>query len=117
MKRIKIREIKKVFQIFLVKCERRKQRSLSILFIIHLSIIAMVCGPMTMYYLYLYGALFCCDCLGVSLTSVTQTVATVLLTIVFTINISKRTDHSALPTLSCLSYMIQLVSFGIVTQV
>jgi hypothetical protein len=62
MKRIKIREIKKVFQIFLVKCERRKQRSLLILFSIHLSIIAMVCEPMAMYYLYLYGALFCCDC-------------------------------------------------------
>jgi hypothetical protein len=77
----------------------------------------MIYGYLSINYLYLYGAPFCFDSLGVSLTSVAQSVSMVLMTIPFTITVAKRSDHLSLPTLGCLACMVQLVLFGIATQV
>jgi hypothetical protein len=83
----------------------------------HLCVIVMIYGYLAISYLYMYGAPFCFDSLGVSLNTVAQTVIMVLLTIPFTLTVAKRTDHLLLPMLGCLVYMTQLVLFGIATQV
>lgn len=112
LREIKIREIKKVLQVFLVKREGHKQRSLLMLIFTHLSLVVMISGYSSVSYLYLYGAPFCFDSLGVSLTSVTQTVAMVLLSIPCTLAVTKRTDHLALPILGCFAYLAQLFIVG-----
>jgi PCFT/HCP family folate transporter-like MFS transporter 1/3 len=117
LKLVKLRPIIDTFRVFLVKREGHKQRSLLILVSTHSIIMIMVCGQLSMYYIYLYGAPFCFDSLGVSLNSTAQTVVVILLTIPCTLTITKRTDHLSLPILGCLSYMTQLILFGIATQV
>jgi PCFT/HCP family folate transporter-like MFS transporter 1/3 len=117
LKQIKLRETTKMFRVFLVKREGHKQRALLILIGTLLSILVMIYGFFSINYLYLYGAPFCFDSWGVSLTSVAQTVSMVLMTIPFTVTVSKHTDHLSLPTLGCLAYVAQLVLFGIATQV
>jgi hypothetical protein len=77
----------------------------------------MLLGNLAVYYLYLYGAPFCFDSLGVSLNSVAQAVSMVLLTIPVTLTVAKRSDHLVLPILGFLAFMTQLVLFGIATQV
>jgi len=113
----KLRETTKIIRVFLAKREEHKQRSLLMLVSTHLCIVVMIYGYLAMNYLYLYGAPFCFDSLGVSLNSVAQTVTMILLTIPFTLTVAKRTDHLLLPMLGCLAYMTQLVLFGIATQV
>jgi PCFT/HCP family folate transporter-like MFS transporter 1/3 len=117
LKRVQFRSIINVFRVYFVKRPEHKQRTLLLLVAIHLSLIAMILGPYAMYYLYLYGAPFCFDSWGVSLNNVSQTVATILLTIPFTLTIAKRTDHLILPVLGCLAYMTQLVLFAIARQI
>jgi MFS family permease len=108
-----VKAITKMFKVFFVKREHHKQRSLLILVVIHLSLIVMICGQLAVYYLYLYGAPFCLDSFGVSLNSVAQTVATVLLTIPFTLTVAKNSDHLLIPSIGCLALMAQLILFGI----
>ncbi|UJR25830.1 hypothetical protein I4U23_007180 [Adineta vaga] len=117
LKRVKFSLLPNVFRVFFVKRSEHKQRSLLFLVIIHLSIIVMIMGNMAVFYLYLYGAPFCLDSFGVSLNSVAQTVTVILLTILFTLTIAKRSDHLILPALGCLAYMIQLFLFGIAQSV
>jgi hypothetical protein len=114
---IRFRAIAKAFQVFFVKREGHKQRSLLILVSTHLSLVVMLLGNLAVYYLYLYGAPFCFDSLGVSLNSVAQAVSMVLLTIPVTLTVAKRSDHLVLPILGFLAFMTQLVLFGIATQV
>jgi MFS family permease len=116
LKQVKLGIIKKSFQVFVVKRPEHKQRSLLILVVTHLSAVIMIEGFSAMYYLYLYGAPFCFDSLGVSLNSVAQTVTTVLLVIPFTLIIAKRTDHLGIPILGCVVYMTQLVIFALARQ-
>ena len=104
------------FRVFFVKREGHKRRTLLLLVSIHLLIVAMVCGQLAMYYIYLYGAPFCFDSFDVSLNSVVQTVLVILLTVPFTLTISKRTDHLILPVLGTLSFIAQLVLFGLATR-
>ncbi|CAF0856944.1 unnamed protein product [Adineta ricciae] len=117
LKRVKLNLIKNVFRVFFVKRSEHQQRSLLFLVVIHLLIVVMVMGNMSVIYLFLYGAPFCLDSFGVSLNSVAQTVSVVLLTIPFTLTIAKRSDHLILPALGCLAYMIQLVLFGIAQRI
>ena len=117
LKHVKFGIVSKVFRVFFVKRQEHRQRSLFMLVSIHLSLIVMIIGYMSIYYLYLYGEPFCLDSLGVSLNSVAQTVTIVLLTIPFTLTIAKRTDHLVIPMFGCLAYMIQLVLFGIARQI
>jgi len=112
MKQTKLQPVTKIFRVFLAKREGHKQRSLLILVSIHLCIITMICGHTAMYYIYMYGAPFCFDSLGVSLNSVAQTVTMILLTVPFTI-VAKHSDHLSLPILGCLTFITQLVLFGI----
>ena len=114
---VKIKPVIDAFRVFFVKREGHKQRSLLLLVGTHLFIVAMVCGQMAMYYIYLYGAPFCFDSFDVSLNSVVQAVLVILLTVPFTLTILKRTDHLILPVLGSLAYMIQLVLFGLATKV
>ncbi|CAF5144927.1 unnamed protein product, partial [Rotaria magnacalcarata] len=67
LKKSEFRPILKCFQVFFVKRQDHKQRSLLMLVAIHLLIIVMLCGNLAMYYIYLYGAPFCLDSFGVSL--------------------------------------------------
>lgn len=117
LKLVKVSMVTKVFRVFFVKRDGHKQRSLLMLVTIHLGLIVMICGHLSMFYLYLYGAPFCMDSFGVSLNSVAQTVATVLLTIPFTLTIAKRSDHLIIPALGCLAYMAQLILFGVAQSV
>jgi PCFT/HCP family folate transporter-like MFS transporter 1/3 len=109
-------ETTKMFRVFLAKREGHKQRSLLMLVSTHLCSISMSMGAVAVYYLYLYGAPFCFDSLGVSLVSCAQTVTTILITIPFTLTVAKRTDHLLLPILGFLTYMTYLVLFGIANQ-
>jgi len=113
----KLQLVKDAFRVFLIKRDGHIQRSLLLLIAIHLSVIVIQCGQMAIYYIYLYGAPFCFDSLGVSLNSIAQTVAIVVLTIPFTLTIAKRTDHLVLPAIGCLCVIIQLVLFGFATQI
>ena len=103
----------RVFRVYTRRREEHKQRTLLLLVTTHLSIIAMICGYVAIYYLYLYGAPFCMDAFGVSLTSTAQTVSMILLTIPFAMSMGKHSDHLVLPALGTLAYMAQLVIFGI----
>ena len=114
---IKIRESTKIFRVFLVKREGHKQRSLLLLISAHLSMVVMILGFLAMNYLYLYGAPFCFDSFGVSLTSMAQTVAMIILIIPCTLAVTKRTDHVLLAALGCVAFIIQLVLFAIATTV
>jgi hypothetical protein len=114
---IKLTETTKMFQVFLAKRKEHKQRSLLMLVSAHLSLIVMVYGYLAINYLYLYGTPFCFDSLGVSLVSTTQAITMVLLTVPYTLTVTKRTDHLFLPMLGCLAYMTQLVLYGIANQV
>jgi PCFT/HCP family folate transporter-like MFS transporter 1/3 len=114
---VKFKTVIGLFRVFFVKREGHKQRSLLMLVTIHLSIIVMICGQLSMYYIYLYGAPFCFNSFDVSLNSVAQTVTVILLTVPFTLTIAKRTDHLVLPMLGCLALMAQLILFGIATEV
>ncbi|CAF2312427.1 unnamed protein product [Rotaria sp. Silwood2] len=116
LKKSEFRAITKGFQVFFVKRQEHKQRSLLILVTIHLLLIFMICGHISMYYLYLYGVPFCFDSFSVSVNSSVQTAATILLTIPFALFIAKRTDHLVLPGLGCLAFMTQLVLFGVARQ-
>jgi len=116
LKQTKLKPVTKVFRVFLVKREGHKQRSLLMLVGTHLCMITMTYGNMAIYYIYLYGAPFCFDSLGVSLNTAAQTVTMILLTVPFTI-VAKHSDHLSLPILGCLSFMTQLVLFGISNQV
>jgi len=113
----KLRETTKIFRVFLAKREGHKQRSLLMLVFTNLCSVTMSVGNSAVFYLYLYGAPFCFDSLGVSLTSVTQTVTMVLLTIPFALTVAKRTDHLLLPMLGFLLYIAYLVLIGITNQV
>jgi hypothetical protein len=113
LKQTKLKPVTKIFRVFLAKREGHKQRSLLILVSTHLCVITMICANVAMYYIYLYGAPFCFDSLGVSLNSVAQTVTMILFTIPFTLIVAKHSDHLALPIFGCLTYMIQFVLFGI----
>ena len=117
LKQVQFRSIINVFRVYIVKRPEHKQRTLLLLVIIHLTYITMREGHGAMYYLYLYGAPFCFDSWGVSLNSVSQSVATILLTIPFTLTIAKRTDHLILPVLGFLAHMTQLTLFAISRQV
>jgi hypothetical protein len=116
LRQIKFGETTKMFRVFLLKRENHKQRSLLMLISAHLCIITMAFGFLSINYLYLYGAPFCFDSFGVSLTTTTQVVTMVLLTIPFTLTIRKRIDHLALPMLGSLALMTQLILYGIVNQ-
>jgi hypothetical protein len=117
LKQVKFRTVMNVFRVYIIKRPEHKQRTLLLLVAIHLTLITMLEGYAAMYYLYLYGAPFCFDSWGVSLNNVSQTVATILLTIPFTLTIAKRTDHLILPVLGFLAYMTQLVLFAIASQI
>jgi MFS family permease len=112
-----LRPVTRIFKVFLAKREEHKQRSLLIMICAHLCIIVMIYGFFAMTYIYLYGAPFCMDSFGVSLTTMAQAVTMVLLTVPFTLLIGKRSDHLFLPMLGCLAYMAQLVLFGIAKEV
>ncbi|CAF2074624.1 unnamed protein product [Rotaria magnacalcarata] len=112
LKKSEFRPILKCFQVFFVKRQDHKQRSLLMLVAIHLLIIVMLCGNLAMYYIYLYGAPFCLDSFGVSLNNAAQTCATILLTIPFTLTIAKHNDHLGLVVLGCLTFMTQFVLLG-----
>ena len=114
---VRVRTVIDALRIFFVKREGHKQRSLLLLVTVHVLIIAMMCGQSAMYYIYLYGAPFCFDSFDVSLNCVAQAVAVILLTTVFTLTISKRTDHLILPVLGVSAYITQLVLFGLATKV
>jgi len=114
---IKFREVTKIFRVFLAKREGHKQRSLLMLVSTNLCSVTMSVGNSAVFYLYLYGAPFCFDSLGVSLTSVAQTVTMILLTIPFALTVAKRTDHLSLPMFGFLLYITYLVLTGIVNQV
>jgi hypothetical protein len=116
-KQIKLRETTKMFRVFSVKRKEHKQRSLLMLISAHLCLITMAYGYLSINYLYLYGAPFCFDSLGVSLTSVTQAVTMVLLSVPCTLMVTKRTDHLSLPALGSLAYITQLVLYGLANQV
>jgi hypothetical protein len=114
---VKLKETTKIIRVFLVKRQDHKQRSLLIIIFAHLSIIVMGYGNMALNYLYLYGAPFCLDSFGVSLTTVAQTVSMILFTIPCTMTVTKRTDHLSLPMLGCAAYMAQLILYGVANQV
>ena len=114
---IKIGETTKMFRAFLVKREGHKQRSLLIMIAAHLSLVVMAFGNTSLNYLYLYGAPFCLDSFGVSLTTVAQTVSMIFFTIPCTLLVTNRTDHLSLPMLGCLAYMTQLVLYGVANQI
>lgn len=116
-KRIEFRAVTKCLRVFFVKREGHKQRSLLMLIGIHLSVITMLCGQIAMYYVYLYGAPFCFDSFGVSLNSMAQAATIILLTIILTAVLAKRSDHLVLPAIGTIAYMIHLVLFGIARQV
>ena len=61
-----------MFQVYFVKREGHKQRSLILVNCAQLSLVVMVLGYSAMNFLYLYGAPFCFDTFGVSLTNVTK---------------------------------------------
>jgi PCFT/HCP family folate transporter-like MFS transporter 1/3 len=117
LKQTKLRPVIKIFRVFFVKREGHKQRSLLMLVSTHLCMITMTYGNLAMYYIYLYGAPFCFDSLGVSLNTAAQTVIMILFTIPFTLTVTKHSDHLAFPILGCLTFMTQLVLFGITKQV
>jgi hypothetical protein len=79
--------------------------------------IIMVFGFSSMNYLYLYGAPFCLNSFGVSLTAAAQIVTTILLIIPFTLAVGKYTDHLAFAIFGCLTSMTQLILYGIANQV
>ena len=114
---IKFRETTKMFRVFLVKREGHKQRSLLILICAHLSLVVMLLGFFCMNYLYLYGAPFCFDSFRVSLTSMAQTVAMIVLLVPCSLTVMKRSDHLFLAILGCLAFITQLVLFGIAKDV
>ena len=114
---VKLKETANVFRVFLVKRQDHKQRSLLIIIFAHLTKIVMVYGYGALNYLYLYGAPFCLDSFGVSLTTVAQTVSMILLTIPCTMTVTRRTDHLLLPMLGCVAYMTQLILYGVANQV
>lgn len=113
---VKVKPMIDAFRVFFIKREGHKRRTLLLLVSIHLLIIAMVCGQIAIYYIYLYGAPFCFDSFDVSLNSVVQAVFVIILTIPFTLIVFKRTDHLILPVLGTLSYIAQLILFAVATQ-
>jgi hypothetical protein len=114
---IKLTETTKIFRVFFVKRKEHKQRSLLILVSAHLCVLVMICGYLAINYLYLYGTPFCFDSLRVGLISATQAVTMLLLTILYTITVTKRTDHLLMPVIGSLTYMTQLVLFGFANEV
>ena len=117
LKLVRFKPVKNVFQVYFVKREAHRQRSLLMLITIHLSVIVMICGQIAIIYLYLYGAPFCMDSLGVSLNSTAQTVFIILCTIPFTLTVAKHPDHLIYPALGCIAFMTQLVLFGITSEI
>ena len=115
--RIKVRETTKIFRVFFVKREGHKQRSLLLLIFAHLSLVVMLLGYSSVNYLYLYGAPFCFDSFGVSLTSVAQTVTMIILLIPCTLAVTKRTDHIFIPIVGTLAYIAQMVVLGLATKI
>jgi MFS family permease len=116
-KQINIKVTKNIFHVFIRSREQHKQRSLLLLVSIHLSIIVMICGYTAISYLYLYGAPFCMDSLGVSLNSAAQTLSITLMTIPFTLTVGKHSDHLFLPIIGCIAYIAQLTLFGIAQDI
>lgn len=113
LKKIDVKLTKDIFKVFLRKRSKGKQRNLLLLIGAHLCVIVMICGHLSMYYIYLYGAPFCMDSFGVSLNTTAQSVLTIILTIPYTLSRAKNSDHLILPIIGSISFIVQLSLFGI----
>ena len=116
LKRVNLISTKRIIHVYFRQRDGYKRRTLLLLVVIHLSIITMICGFLAIYYLFLYGAPFCMDSWGVSLNSVVQAVAIILMTIPFTLSVAKHSDHLILPITGCAAYIAQLILFGLATK-
>jgi PCFT/HCP family folate transporter-like MFS transporter 1/3 len=110
---VRFEPVKNILKVYLLKREGNKQRRLLINVATHLGFIVMLCGHVAVFFLYLYGAPFCFDSLGVGIITVVQIGTAVLLTIPFTLTIAKRTDSLFIPMIGCLCYMTQFLFLGL----
>jgi len=117
LKKIKLDPIKNILTVYLVKREGNKQRRLLINVGTHLGFIVMLCGHVSVFFLYLYGSPFCFDSFRVGIITVVQIGTAVCLTIPFTLTIAKKTDSLFIPILGCLSYMAQFILLGFAEEI